>query len=165
MSTAGFWVMYQHKCSLLSLKAVNCSQETLSHLFSPPSCETSCRRKCQARCPCQNGGICKGKGICACPPGWTVYFEAFCYSCRLPGFKLARVSCSSWLRILEKQSLFCNTDILKVCTCMTCTCCSDCEPIWQHIIFSVSAEADGILVHIFAITHLYPFVFFVFLCA
>ncbi|TNN44492.1 Platelet endothelial aggregation receptor 1 [Liparis tanakae] len=30
------------------------------------------KRKCQARCPCQNGGICKGKGVCDCPPGWTV---------------------------------------------------------------------------------------------
>lgn len=29
--------MYQHKCSLLWLKAVNCSQETLSHLFSSPA--------------------------------------------------------------------------------------------------------------------------------
>lgn len=36
------------------------------------SCEMTCYKRCQARCPCQNGGICKGKGICTCPPGWTV---------------------------------------------------------------------------------------------
>uniref|UniRef100_A0A3Q3IKI4 Platelet endothelial aggregation receptor 1 n=1 Tax=Monopterus albus TaxID=43700 RepID=A0A3Q3IKI4_MONAL len=35
------------------------------------TCEMLCSKRCQARCPCQNGGICKGKGICACPPGWT----------------------------------------------------------------------------------------------
>uniref|UniRef100_A0A3B4XIA8 Platelet endothelial aggregation receptor 1 n=1 Tax=Seriola lalandi dorsalis TaxID=1841481 RepID=A0A3B4XIA8_SERLL len=39
--------------------------------FTGTFCEKACPRKCQARCPCQNGGICRGKGICACPPGWT----------------------------------------------------------------------------------------------
>ncbi|KAK5892100.1 hypothetical protein CesoFtcFv8_012514 [Champsocephalus esox] len=39
--------------------------------FTGTFCEKACPRKCQARCPCQNGGICKGKGICDCPPGWT----------------------------------------------------------------------------------------------
>lgn len=43
-----------------------------------PSCEKACPRKCQARCPCQNGGICKGKGICDCPPGWTVCCQVEC---------------------------------------------------------------------------------------
>lgn len=48
------------------------SSSCLYHFYS---CETTCSKKCQARCPCQNGGICKGKGICTCPPGWTVCFQ------------------------------------------------------------------------------------------
>uniref|UniRef100_H2T7C3 Platelet endothelial aggregation receptor 1 n=1 Tax=Takifugu rubripes TaxID=31033 RepID=H2T7C3_TAKRU len=39
--------------------------------FTGTFCEMTCNKRCQARCPCQNGGICKGKGICTCPPGWT----------------------------------------------------------------------------------------------
>ncbi|TWW80143.1 Multiple epidermal growth factor-like domains protein 10, partial [Takifugu flavidus] len=39
--------------------------------FTGTFCEMTCYKRCQARCPCQNGGICKGKGICTCPPGWT----------------------------------------------------------------------------------------------
>ena len=41
-----------------------------------PSCEKACpRNRCPLRCPCQNGGICQGKCVCACPPGWTVRFN------------------------------------------------------------------------------------------
>ncbi|KAK1794660.1 hypothetical protein P4O66_001374 [Electrophorus voltai] len=35
-------------------------------------CDTPCVRagRCPPRCSCQNGGICQGKGVCVCPPGW-----------------------------------------------------------------------------------------------
>lgn len=37
-------------------------------------CEKPCMRsnRCSARCACQNGGICQGRGVCLCPPGWMV---------------------------------------------------------------------------------------------
>lgn len=37
-------------------------------------CEKPCMRsnRCPVRCPCQNGGICQGRGVCLCPPGWMV---------------------------------------------------------------------------------------------
>lgn len=37
-------------------------------------CEEPCMRpsRCPVRCPCQNGGICQGRGVCVCPPGWMV---------------------------------------------------------------------------------------------
>ncbi|KAI9999819.1 hypothetical protein NQD34_011662, partial [Periophthalmus magnuspinnatus] len=40
--------------------------------FSGVYCDKPCTGgRCPARCPCQNGGVCRGKGVCACPPGWT----------------------------------------------------------------------------------------------
>ncbi|KAI2655154.1 Platelet endothelial aggregation receptor 1 [Labeo rohita] len=39
--------------------------------FTGTLCEEPCiRSRCSARCPCQNGGICQGRGVCLCPPGW-----------------------------------------------------------------------------------------------
>ncbi|KTG36124.1 hypothetical protein cypCar_00002536 [Cyprinus carpio] len=40
--------------------------------FTGTLCEEPCMRpsRCPVRCPCQNGGICQGRGVCVCPPGW-----------------------------------------------------------------------------------------------
>ncbi|KTF74229.1 hypothetical protein cypCar_00019357, partial [Cyprinus carpio] len=40
--------------------------------FTGTLCEEPCMRpkRCPPRCPCQNGGICQGRGVCVCPPGW-----------------------------------------------------------------------------------------------
>ncbi|TRY81802.1 hypothetical protein DNTS_023125 [Danionella cerebrum] len=44
----------------------------VSSLEDAPLCEEPCLRpsRCPPRCPCQNGGICQGRGVCLCPPGW-----------------------------------------------------------------------------------------------
>lgn len=88
---------------------------SIDSISPPSSCEKACGRKCQARCPCQNGGICRGKGICACPPGWTVSLALT--STFKSSVKVARLWISSCvivqlaLRRLDKQSLIFNTDL------------------------------------------------------
>ena len=118
----------------LLLKSSGMSQDTLgafwlrwsiklllSYIISIPlpSCEKACLRKCQARCPCQNGGICKGKGICACPPGWTVRLPALARAdttlhvirggCQ--NSKLAHALRSSWLPSSWQTDSSLNADL------------------------------------------------------
>ncbi len=51
------------------------------HMSLSLRCEEPCMRsnRCPARCPCQNGGICQGRGVCLCPPGWMV--RNLCIGC------------------------------------------------------------------------------------
>uniref|UniRef100_A0A3P8VWT3 Platelet endothelial aggregation receptor 1 n=2 Tax=Cynoglossus semilaevis TaxID=244447 RepID=A0A3P8VWT3_CYNSE len=69
--TFGMGCLQRCKCGTGGACAKTTGECVCRDGFTGTFCEKSCPRKCQARCPCQNGGICRGKGICDCPPGWT----------------------------------------------------------------------------------------------